>query len=91
MAQVAVLSWTQAVTKEQELQAASYICIAHDIVVASQFALFVTHNDFQQPSLDDRTGLIPRWTGEACSVTDCLTVPDLFLFCCKLSAVRLQS
>ena len=45
------------------MQAASYICIAHDIVVTSEFALFATHNDFQAPSAEDRTGLIPRWTG----------------------------
>ena len=53
----------QAVTKEQEMQAASYICSAHDIVVSSPYALFVTHNDFQAPFSKDRTGLIPRWTG----------------------------
>lgn len=53
----------QAVTKEQQIQAASYICTAHDIVVSSPYALFVTHNDFQAPFTQDRTGLVPRWTG----------------------------
>ncbi|KAK9906883.1 hypothetical protein WJX75_009691 [Coccomyxa subellipsoidea] len=59
-----------AVTQEQEMQAASYICIAHDIVVTSEFALFATHNDFQAPSAEDRTGLIPRWTGRTLNNTD---------------------
>ncbi|CAL8462476.1 g2009 [Coccomyxa elongata] len=59
-----------AVTEEQQMQAASYICTAHDIVVSSPYALFVTHNDFQAPFSEDRTGLVPRWTGRTLNNTD---------------------
>ena len=55
----------QAVTAEQQLQAAAYICAAHAIVTSSRHVVFVTHNDFQAVVLNDTVGLVPRWTGIA--------------------------
>ena len=53
----------QAVTPEEQAQAAACICAAHALVTASRAVVFVTHNDFQAVDLNDTAGLVPRWTG----------------------------
>ena len=59
-----VRSTLQAVTPEDQLKAAAYICAAHSIVTSSPHVVFATHNDFQAVNVNDTIGLVPRWTGQ---------------------------